>query len=213
VTIHNSILFNRRRFLKSSALLGSAAALEAISIPISGAAAGFLQPAMTLSYWSSEGLVDATTLASGDASLASSGVRVTIENYSPPEGVSPLFRGFVAMFVVDTGSQSEPLPFYAWVPTNPVKRSSFFMPVSPANGISFLIATAEQRFSTESYYLTVESASPAAKLRTGLYVIAAGYRRPEHLAPRTESGLVRLADTNGQPPSFEHLLIDVARAE
>lgn len=210
----NSILFNRRGFLKSAALLGGAAALDVGSVSMVGAAAPSTgQGLTTLSYWSRYGLVDAGTLISGDASLLDSGVRVTIEDYVLPGGATPLFRGLVATFIVDNGSQSESLPFYAWAPTTPVKRSSFFMPVAPAGGILFSVLTTQPQVPAESYYLAVDSAGAAAKLRTGLYVIASGYGRSGSVAPKRENGILRLADGYDQPPYFEHLLIDVAKAE
>lgn len=209
-------LFDRRAFLKSAALLGSATALGISPVPWAGAAPGSMnagQSLTTLSYFSDQGLVDARTLRSGDSSLAGPGVRVTIENYGLPAGVEPLFRMFVGVFIVGNGAQSESVPFYAWAPTIPVKRSSFFMPVSPADGILFSLMTNEPEFPVEPYYLTIDNTVPAAKLRTGLYVIASGFGRAGRLAPRTENGVVRMAGMYGEPPYFEHLLIDIARAE
>jgi hypothetical protein len=208
----NSILFNRRGFLKTAALLGGAAALEIGDMPLAGAARSKGQGLTTLWYWSDDGLVDAGTLPSGDSSLMESGVRVTIENYSLPAGAEPLIRGFVAEFLIDTGEQSESVPYYAWAPSNPVKRSSFFMPVSPANGILFSVVTTASQFPAESYYLAVDNASPGPKLRTGLYAIASRYGGTGRVAPKTENGVVRLVNTYDEPPSFEHLLIDVAEA-
>ena len=207
----NSILFNRRGFLKSAALLGGMTALHAGSLPLAGAAKYTGQGHTTLWYSSDGGLVDAGTLASGDSSLMNSGVRVTIENYYLPDRVDPLLRGFVAVFIVDNDSQSESLPFYAWAPSTPAKRSSFFMPASPANGILFSIVTNAPHFPVESYYLTLDNAALEAKLRTGLYVVAAG-SPTGRAVPKKENGVVRLVDRYDEPPYFEHLLIDMARA-
>jgi hypothetical protein len=207
-------LFNRRGFLKTAALLGGAAALDLRTVLRAGGATGSAdsgQSLTTLSYVSDDGLVDARTLASGDSSLLNSGVRVTIEDYSLPDGMKPLFRGFVGVFIVANGGQSESVPFYAWAPTTPVKRSSFFMPVTPADGILFSVLTTEPEFPVESYYLTVDNAVPAARLRTGLYVFGSGYGRTGRIAPKKENGAVRLADRYDEPSYFEYLLIDIAR--
>jgi hypothetical protein len=210
--IDKSISFNRRGFLKSAGLLGGAAAFD--FWPQSGVAASpaARQYLTTVSYLSDDGLVEASALPSGDSSLIGSGVYVTIQNYSLPDGTKPLFRGFMATFLVENGEQSEPVPFYAWAPANPVKQSRFFMPVLPANGIYFSILTNDDQFPVESYYLSADSTRHAAKLRTGMYVIAsrlpgAGYE------PKTERGVVRLLGTNDETPYFEHLLVNITGAE
>jgi hypothetical protein len=208
----NSILFNRRRFLQSAALLGGAAGFDVWPLPNAAASPAGRQFLTTLSYVSDDGMVDADTLSSGDSSLVGSGVYVTIEDYGLPNGTAPLFRGFVAIFSVESGSQSEPIPFYAWAPSTPVKRSRFFMPVAPANGISFSILTNDQQFPVESYYLAADNARHAGKLRTGMYVIAPR-SSGNAFAPKTGNGIVRLVGTNDELPYFEHLLINVAGAE
>jgi hypothetical protein len=85
------------------------------------------------------------------------------------------------------------------------------MPVAPANGILFSVVTTAPQFPVDSYYLAVDN-SAEAKLRSGLYVIASGHGRTGRVAPKMENGVVRLVDTNDEPPYFEYLLIDVARA-
>lgn len=207
----NSILFNRRGFLKSAGLIG-AAAFDIWPLPRAAASTATRRWLTTVSYVSGGGLVDAGTLTSGDSSLIGTGVRVTIENYGLPDRVKPLFRGFVAVFLVENGSASESVPFYAWAPTTPIKRCSFFMPVSPANGILFSILTNDPQFPVESYYLAVDGAAQTAKLRTGMYVIASGSPHAA-FAPKMEKGVVRLVNTYDKLPYFEHLLIDVAREE
>jgi hypothetical protein len=208
----NSIFFNRRSFLKSAALLGGAAGLEVWPLPDAAASPAARQYLTTVSYLTDEGLVEASALPSGDSSLIGSGVYVTIGNYTLPDGVKPLFRGFVATFLVENGEQSEPVPFYAWAPTTPVKQSRFFMPVLPANGIYFSILTNDEQFPVESYYLSADSTRHAAKLRTGMYVIAsrlpgAGYEA------KMERGVVRLLGPNDEQPYFEHLLVNITGAE
>jgi hypothetical protein len=208
---NNSNLLNRRGFLKGAALLGGAAAMDVWPMPRAGASTAAGHWLTTLSYVSDDGLVDAGTLPFGDFSLVGSGVLVTIENYGLPDGTEPLFRGFVGVFMVENGSESESIPFYAWVPTTPVKRARFFMPVSPTNGISFSILTNNSQFPVESYYLATD-ASHKAKLRTGMYVISS--RPPATaFAPKRDGGSVRLVGTSDEAPYFEHLLIDIARAE
>ena len=209
---NKSILFNRRGFLKCASLLGGAAAFDVWSLPRADAFPAARQWLTSILYLSDGGLVDARTLDSGDSSLMGSGVRVTIENYGLPDRISPRFRGFVAQFVVENGLESEPVPFYAWAPATPMKRSSFFMPVSPANGIMFSILTNDLQFPSELYYLALDRAARSAKLRTGMYVIASGSPGTS-FAPKTENGAVRLVNTYGELPYFEHLLINVARAE
>jgi hypothetical protein len=211
-TTDNSILLNRRGFLKSATLLGgAAAAFDIWPLPSAAAATAVGHSITNLSYFSEDGLVDAGTL-SADSSLMGSGVHVTIENYVLPDGANPLFRGFVATFMIENDSQSESVPFYAWAPTTPVKRSRFFMPVSPANGILFSVLTNDSHFPVESYYLAVDDARNTAKLRTGMYVISS--RSPgTAIAPKNENRTMRLLGTNDQLQYFEHLLIDIARAE
>jgi hypothetical protein len=209
---NNSILFDRRGFLKSAGLLGGAAAFEVWPLAQAAAFPAPRQSITSVLYLSDAGLVDARTLASGDSSLTGPGVRLTIENYGVPDRISPRFRGFVAQFLVENGPDSEPVPFYAWTPTTPMKRSSFFMPVSPVNGIMFSVLTSDPQFPAELYYLAVDSAARSAKLRTGKYVIASGSPGTS-FAPKIENGVVRLVNTYDELPYFEHLLIDVARAE
>jgi hypothetical protein len=208
----NSILLNRRGFLKSATLIGGAAALDVWSLPEATASPAAGHSLTNLSYFSEDGLIEAGSLASGDSSLMGSGVLVTIENYDLPDGAKPLFRRFAATFIVENGSQSESVPFYAWAPTTPVKRSRFYMPVSPANGIMFSVLTTDAQFPVESYYLAVDDSRNTAKLRTGTYVIWS--RSPGTApAPKKENRTMRLNGTNDQLQYFEHLLIDVARAE
>ena len=158
----------RREFLRNAAGVAGALALgweaeraEAASQQSEGQA----EPTLAVAYWDGTRLIDAKHLASGEAALIHSGVRLRVNSHAGGEAL----RALNAYYLTEGNAH---VPYHAWKQSALGHTSArFTMPVTGGDGILL----SARHDSTETFgRLHTDGSLGQPKLRAGLYVLAVG---------------------------------------
>ena len=203
----------RRQFLSGAACLAGVAAFGLSTRPafaVSASAAP--EPPLSLAFWDGTRFVAADRMDYGDHALCASGARLSI--LAAPQQ-NPALKSVDVHYRVAVNDSDTWLPMQAWArSTYSVARASISMPVTPAGT---LLSVRHGEAETLCHLSTGNEAG-AAKLRRGIYVLAAAkpawavYTFQPNVEGHATGILSRRSLSGPVPAEFDYLTIRVESA-
>lgn len=190
---------DRRTFIR-----GAATAVGATAIAGSGIASNLAltAPVISVAYFDGKRLIPIDRMPAADRTLRR--VEVTLQGFGKGK-----MRRITANFPVRTPKGVKPHPFHAW--STGGFTSKFEMPVDSKNGLSLSVAQGTAKAETATALTLGVGSAKGAKLREGMYIIAAG---PVNWASyRFEADDVNgpLLAAGGRPTSLQYTVLTIGR--